>query len=410
MLALSASGPGGAMGNSGESAPGVRLAGCKNQVRLPGLLGAMLIAVMPLEARAGGYDTGERDWDFLFQQEAVAVEAGVRHIHPDRVLTITNGLLGPAGQVREAAPFSVYRASAAMRIGDSVRCMASFRQPFAGEADYGATWIYSTAVITQSFGTDDYGLTCSAGFDAGQGQFHILGGLSYLEADYRLTQNGGLGGIRITDVSGHTHGWRAGVAYEIPEYGLLASLIYNSATDFDMDGTVSLTGVPGATPVAGSITLPQSAELKFRSGVAPGWLAFGSVKWTDWSVAEQMQLFSGLVPISGLVLDFEDSWTVTVGALRQFSENFSLAGSLTWDQGATNGFTSQTDTWTLGLDAILDNDQGMRFRLGATAGRMTGGSFSTQFLPGGIPNPFWYAGSFGDDMVYTLSANASLRF
>ena len=28
--------------------------------------------------------------------------------------------------------------------------------------------------------------------------------------------------------------------------------------------------------------------MKLQSGVAPGWLVFGSVKWTDWSVTEQL--------------------------------------------------------------------------------------------------------------------------
>lgn len=378
------------------------------------LLAAGMTIAMPGAALAGGYDTGERDWDFLFQQQDMAFEAGMRHIHPDRVLTITGGTLGAAGQVREAAPFSVYRASAAMRLGEMTRCMASYRQPFAGEADYGAAWAYSLAVVSQSFTSDDYGLTCSLGFDAGellgQGQFHLLGGISHQEIRYRLTQNAGPGGFLITDVSDHSLGWRAGLAYEIPEYALRASLIYNSAIDYDMSGTVSLTNAPGVIPVAGSITMPQSAELKFQTGVAPGWLAFGSVKWTDWSVAEQMILFAGPVPASGLVLDFEDSWTVTVGAAHQVNEWLSLAGSLTWDQGATSGFTSQTDTLSLGLDAILDNGQGASLRLGGTIGRMSGGSFSTQFLPGGVVNPFWYSASFGDDLVWSLGVTASVKF
>ena len=35
---------------------------------------------------AGGYDTGERDWDFLFQQTGFATEAAVRYINPQRII------------------------------------------------------------------------------------------------------------------------------------------------------------------------------------------------------------------------------------------------------------------------------------------------------------------------------------
>ena len=109
--------------------------------------------------------------------------------------------------------------------------------------------------------------------------------------------------------------------------------------------------------------MPQSVELKAQSGIAPGWLAFGSVKWTNWSVDQDMALCApGVSPcitgvpaaLSALTLMWKDTWTVTLGAAHQFSKQFSLAGSLTWDQGATQGFTSQTDTWTGDLTGDLD--------------------------------------------------------
>ena len=40
---------------------------------------------------------------------------------------------------------------------------------------------------------------------------------------------------------------------------------------------------------------------------------------------------------SALTLMWKDTWTVTLGAAHQFNKQFSLAGSLTWDQGASAG-------------------------------------------------------------------------
>jgi hypothetical protein len=41
---------------------------------------------------------------------------------------------------------------------------------------------------------------------------------------------------------------------------------------------------------------------------------------------------------------------------------------------------------------------------------LTGGQLSTLMLPGGIPNPVGYLATFGNDLVYGLSASASVHF
>ena len=142
--------------------------------------------------------------------------------------------------------------------------------------------------------------------------------------------------------------------------------------------------------------MPQSLELKAQSGIAPGWLAFGSVKWTDWSVVQDMALcVPGTQPVhhrasarcSALTVLWKDTWTFTLGAAHQFSDQFSLAGSLTWDQGASQGFTSQTDVWAVDLTGVWTPNKNVEFRFGGTIGVMTGGTLSTATLAGGYPQP-----------------------
>ncbi|MFZ1814172.1 MAG: outer membrane protein transport protein [Rhizobiaceae bacterium] len=381
---------------------------------------AACLAAGATSAVAGGYDTGERDWDFLFQNEPVAAEASVRYIHPDRKLSNITGVFGPSVDVSEASPFSIYRASAAMKLSDNARCLASYREPWAGHAIYGRNWTYASSATEQHFSSTDLGVTCAVSMPLEKGQISLLGGWSWQEVSYELDQffAVGPGLLATTRVKDSANAWRLGVAYEIQEYALRASLIWNSPVDYEMSGTVNNPAAVFNGPVAGSLTMPQSVEAKFQSGIAPGWLAFGSVKWTDWSVTDNMPLCSTALPIactipvavSGLTLLFKDSWTLTAGAAHQFNESFSLAGSITWDQGATQGFTSQTDTWVAGLTAVLTPSRGFEFKLGGTAGIMTGGSASTLVLPGGIPNPVGYTATFGDDFVYSLNASATLRF
>jgi long-chain fatty acid transport protein len=378
------------------------------------ILGAVF-AVATGAASAGGYDTGERDWDFLFGQDDIVAEASIRYIAPQRTLTGITGVFGPSADTDETEAFAVPRASISAGLGSHARCMASYREPWGGHANYGTAWTYAASATEQHFSSKDYGVTCSAYLALGKGQLHFLGGASYQEIDYELIQAIGPGLSLTTNVGDSGTGWRAGLAYEIPEYALRASLIYNSRIDYRMTGTVA--GLGPAVPVFGDISMPQSAELKVQSGIAPGWLAFGSVRWTDWSVVGNMPLCPVGTPVcglpfavSGLTLIWKDTWTVTVGAAHQFSGALSVAANLTWDQGATQGFTSQTDTWVAGLTAIVKPHENVELRLGGTAGILTGGQLSTMTLPGGFPNPVGYTAAFGDDFVYSLNASAAIRF
>lgn len=380
--------------------------------------------VSSVGAHAGGYDTGERNWDFLFQQDKVAFEAGGRYIDPRRKLNnVTNVFpnplaVGPSSGITEASSFWVPNASLAARFGEHARCLASYRVPFAGFATYTTGWVGQFSALQQDFESNDYGLTCAGSVQAGKGKLSFIGGISYQQVKYFLTRNGGpLLGLSTTNVKDEGVAWRAGAAYEIPEYALRASLIYNSQVNYNMTGTQSFANVPGSIPIGGNISMPQSVELKVQSGVAPGWLAFGSVRWTDWSVADGMFLCPTALPtctaagaVSGLTLLFKDTWTVTVGAAHQFSDMFTLAGNITWDQGATQGFTSQTDTWVAGLTGVVTPNEHVTFKFGGQVGVLTGGALSTATLQGGVPNPVGYTATFGDDLVYSLNASLTGKF
>ncbi|MEZ5812947.1 MAG: transporter [Rhizobiaceae bacterium] len=368
-----------------------------------------------LPARAGGYDTGERDWEFLFQSDKVAFEAGGRYIVPRRTLNNIIGVFGPSPDVREAEAFFVPRLSVAANFSDAAACMTSYREPWGGHANYGAAWTYAASAVEQHFSSRDYGLTCKVKVPFWRGNLHFIGGVSYQTVEYQLIQALGPVARLVTDVGDSGVGWRAGVAFDIPEYALRTSIIYNSAIDYSMTGTLTTPVV--AIPIFGGITMPQSVEWRAQSGVAQDWLAFGAVKWTDWSVAGNMPLCPVGTPacslpfaVSALTLMWKDTWTVTLGAAHRFNDVVSVAASLTWDQGATQGFTSQTDTWMAQATMIAAPNENLELHLGGGIGLMTGGSLSTMVLPGGIPNPVGYTATFGDDVLFTVNASAKLKF
>lgn len=118
-------------------------------------------------------------------------------------------------------------------------------------------------------------------------------------------------------------GFMAGAAYEIEKIKLRAALTYYS----EIDSSHETTEVAGATTVNGvtDISTPQSINLELQSGIAKDTLAFGSIRWVDWSkFAISPPLFSGGLGIP--LVDYTEDWTTyTIGIGRKVTERFSIA-------------------------------------------------------------------------------------
>lgn len=238
-----------------------------------------------------------------------------------------------------------------------------------------------------------------------------------------------INGVGRLDLEGDGWGWRAGLAYEIEEYALRTSLVYNSAVKHDITGTLDLTQVPApvrppitgvSTPVFGSANMPDSVELKIQTGVAPGWLVFGSVKWTDWSQLQSLPFCptatSAIPCVTGspteatsLDLLYRDGWTVSGGVGHKFTEKLSGLASLTWDRGTSTGIGTQTDTWTLGAGVSYAANENVEFRLGGALGVLTSGSSGPTTRGGRV-----YGGrasyDFGTDLVTAISTSLKVKF
>ncbi len=380
---------------------------------LPALIAACCLATPVL---AGGYDTGERNYELLFDDSRAVLEVGGRHIAPKRSLTNVTGALGPSPDVREAASFQTMRISLGARLTQNLRCLATWREPYGGKADHGTAWPYAMAVVVQDFTSRDIGLTCALGVEAGPGRASLIGGVSDQKIRYVLTQEIPFAGAGRTDVSDRARGWRIGAAYEMPQYGMRISLIHHDSISFAPAGSVSVPGVYSG-PAAGRITMPSATELRVQTGVAPRTLVFGILNRTRWSVTDSMPLCPPAVPVcthasavSALELQWRNTTRVTLGLARQISDHFTLALSGTHDQGATRGFTTQTTLRAAALDGILDVSDAVQLRVGGVYGRMKGGRMDTSTLTGGVPNPLFYQADFSGARVLSVSSALLYRF
>jgi long-chain fatty acid transport protein len=382
-------------------------------------------------ALAGGIERGGYDIDLLFDKSRYAFEGGVTFVAPDRRLTNARDINPADGDlnnrrhdVKNGPNYGVPYFGFKIGLTDNVDCLADYSEPFGAHSNPGADWAGANYAVEEKIYSHNYGLTCSYKFDAGPGQFRLIGGGFYQEvggfkeqlvAPLPAPLSASYSGMGRLDLADHGWGWRSGLAYEIPEYAMRASLVYNSQVKYDgLSGTVDLTGVPGfiypniktlgvVTPVYGSATAPDSLELKLQTGIAPDWLAFGSVKWTNWSVLQSVAFCPkstrGLLAcapgsraeLTSLDLLYRDGWTLTGGVGHKFNDKWSGAVSLTWDEGTSQGYGINSDSWTLGAGLSYAPTEHLEYKLAGAIGFLTAGKSGTVTSDGV---------TYGDDVTY----------
>jgi long-chain fatty acid transport protein len=355
------------------------------------LVTAALAVSAATAASAGGFSRGTADTDIIFEEGNFNLRAGATYVSPSRKYSsvpLNGNFVGYDAYDAYIIPTAAVKLNAT----DDFRCAGTFTQPYGG----GQHWpipFGSSGKRSESFATSEWGMTCGYKFDLAKGRFWLLGGLFYEDFNYDLSAVGGA--IKV-NLGATDWGYRIGAAYEIPEIALRAQLMYRSGTDYAASGTTTrlgatltpLDGLPLGTalPIAsGAGSLPQSVELKLQSGVAPGWLVFGSVKWTDWSVLDTLDLYITPTFLRQNQYYWKDGWTVQAGVGHAFNDKLSGAVSLTWDRGVSTGWDLSSDTWTLGVGGSYKPDAGGELRFGTGLTYLTSDR-ETQYTPAILNN------------------------
>ena len=118
-------------------------------------------------------------------------------------------------------------------------------------------------------------------------------------------------------------GFLVGAAYEIKKIHLRLATTYYSQVETNHATAETVGAVTTGTST--EFTTPQSINIEFQSGVAPNTLAFGSVRWVDWSeFAVSPPIFSAGVGVP--LVEYTDDWlTYTLGVGRKLNENWAFA-------------------------------------------------------------------------------------
>jgi long-chain fatty acid transport protein len=381
-------------------------------------------------ANAGGYSRGSANLDPLFDG-GTSLSSSMTFVAPSRGYDAVNGVATgvrptpvPGISADTSAKFSesyaVFGSTVAFDVVSNVRCAGTFAQPYGADANYGWSQILSGAGSTtsNSLSSIELGATCSYSLKAGPGNLYFIGGVFNESVKYDEARGFGFGspfGGGDVSLKGNGFGYRIGAAYTIPEYAIKASLIYRSSVDQNIEG---LTRNPAFGPAFSAgvasfaeATTPQSVKLSLQSGIAPNWLAFGSVEWTDWSEIQQIGVFAkpgvlgaGAVPL-GLTIDafFRDGLTVTGGVGHKFNEKVSGLVSVTWDRGVSKGANVSTfsDTWTLAAGASYDFNEKISLRGGFAYSRLD--AITATDLDGNVE-------TFGTDHALAGAVSLSAKF
>jgi long-chain fatty acid transport protein len=366
---------------------------------------AGLLSIIALgSARAGGFSRGSADIDTLFEEENFNLRVDARAITPTQKFSVNvnPALVG----TNFYENFIVPSVAVKFNFSQNLRCEGTFTQSNGASVAYAAPKV-PTGTRTEEFVTNEFGAACAVRFDAGPGVFSMIGGVFSEDLDYHRTNDlsiptGGLlplGTLARLNLDGQQYGWRAGLAYEIPEIKARAEILYRSGTDYGATGTLSVPGVLVGAPTAfvslpatAQGNLPSSVEFMVRSGIAPTWLVFADVKWTDWSVLKALTVTSP-IGVTADQYNWRDGWTITGGAVHSFGDVFAGQMSLTWDRGVGTGWniTGAGDIWTLALGGRLRGPKGGEFRGGVGLSYLASVSetqYANAIIPGSIRSGF----------------------
>lgn len=141
-------------------------------------------------------------------------------------------------------------------------------------------------------------------------------------------------------------GWAAGLAFYKPEIALKAALTYRSEIEHDSEiaETIPVTGYVGKKDF--KVTLPDSWNLDFQTGVNPTTLLTAKVRYVPWSDFDirptQYTETTKLRYPQGLpIISYDkDQWSAEIGLGKRVSDRLAVSGAVGWDSGAGNPASS----------------------------------------------------------------------
>ena len=351
-------------------------------MKLTALRSAILLSLIPTTSVfAAGLDrSGQSIAAFL--QPGNYFEAGISILDPEvKGKDISGNKTGDM-----ASDYYFPHAALKIQATDHFSVGLIYDQPFGADAEYSGnnTFVENRPVPFQggtSVTVDTQNLNLIFGYQPNE-NWNLYAGAVYQTVDgtvlLRGTTYSVFNGYDFRTGEDESVGWLAGVAYQIPEIALKASVTYrseiehkmNASEQFNAAGMTGNAGLDGLMTALNSsegetkLTTPQSVNIDFQTGIMANTVAFANVRWVDWSNFKvQPYNFAKLSKVVGQnptinkpngfnLIDYkEDQISATVGVGRKFNERWGGNVSVGWDSGAGNPVTTLGPTegfWSVG--------------------------------------------------------------
>lgn len=340
--------------------------------RFASIAGALLATTSI--ATAAPLDRSGQSVEDILYADGTYIEFGFSYVWPDVTGSSTTPLptpLGvlPAGQDtgEVAESFAVPTLGMKYDVNDRISLAFIYDQPFGTDIDYPDDEAFVGAGTNATLDTQAYTALAKYRFDFGTS---VFGGIRYqtLEADADVPF---AGNYSIEADEDGAVGYVLGVAYERPEIALRVALTYNSEIDHSLDTSESVLTPLGPTTFESvtDVTTPQSVNLEAQTGVAPGTLVFGSIRWVDYSeFTISPEVFSSPLVAGRPLADYDnDLWFFNIGVGRAVTERLSVAGSVeyvTEERNVVSLLSPSDGRISLGLGGTYDITDDIEVGLG----------------------------------------------
>ncbi len=142
-------------------------------------------------------------------------------------------------------------------------------------------------------------------------------------------------------------GWVAGIAYSKPEIALKAALTYRSEIEHETSIAESFPALDQVTARNFKVSLPESYNLDFQTGINPTTLLTAKVRYVPWSDFEIRPPTYGDASkrvnnnVALPIVSYEkDQWSAELGLGKKLNDKLAVSGSVGYDSGAGNPATS----------------------------------------------------------------------
>lgn len=351
--------------------------------------GAALLLTTSM-AHAVGLDRSNQNIGVIFEDTGATgsyVELSYGFAMPD--LTGEDDALfgsGPTGNVAE--DYGILGMAFKYQYSDAFSAAVIFDQPYGASIEYPVG--DSIALGGTAADVDSESISVLGRYDLGNG-FSAHGGLRV----QRLAASVSLAGAAYPFPAGYSAnfdddtavGYTLGAAYERPDIALRVALTYFSEIDHELDTQENFGAgfVPTGTT---DVTTPQAVNLDFQTGVAPGTLVFGQIRWADYDEVQVVPAqFGGATGGTSLV-GVKSNFAYSLGVGRQLTDNlagsFSVGYEPTGDDlvsplGPTNGNYSVALGAAYTFDTGMELSGGIRYIRPGDASAATGGEARARF-------------------------------